>query len=149
MPYLLDGNNLVGSARRTSRPSEEDCEALIREVADRLRRTKARAVLFFDGPGRRGGSLGPLTIRYSERSSADDLIVQMIADARAPREYTVVTADQGLARRVRDRGGKAVRPDDFWKSFGKEAGSEARGGEAPVDVEEWTKYLGDDRNRDP
>ena len=148
MPYLLDGNNLVGLVRRTSRPSDEDRDALAREIADRLRRTRARAVLVFDGPGRRGSSLGPLTIRYSEKSSADDLIVGLVGDARAPGEYTVVTADQELARRVRDRGAKSLRPDDFWKRFGKEAGSESRGGEAPVDVEEWTKYFGDDRNRD-
>jgi predicted RNA-binding protein with PIN domain len=148
MPYLLDGNNLVGSVRRTSRPSDEDRDALIREIADRLRRTKARAVLFFDGSGRRGGSLGPLTVRYSEKSSADDAIVSVIGDSRAPQEFVVVTADQGLARRVRDAGAKTLRPDDFWKRFGPSTGSDSRGGEAPVDVEEWTNYFGDDRNRD-
>ena len=32
MPYLLDGNNLIGIVRRTSRPSEEDRSALIADV---------------------------------------------------------------------------------------------------------------------
>lgn len=149
MPYLLDGNNLVGSVRRTSRPSAEDREALVREIADRLRRTRARAVLFFDGSGGTGGSLGPLTVRYSGKSSADDSIVGLVGDSRAPQEYIVVTADQGLARRVRDRGAKALRPEDFWKRFGPSTGTDSRGGEVPVDVDEWTKYFGDDRNRDP
>jgi predicted RNA-binding protein with PIN domain len=148
MPYLLDGNNLVGSVRRTSRPSDEDRDALIREIADRLRRTKARAVLFFDGSGPRGGSLGPLTVRYSEKSSADDSIVSVIGDSRAPQEFVVVTADQGLSRRVRDAGAKTLGPDDFWKRFGPRTGSDSRGGDVPVDVEEWTNYFGDDRNRD-
>lgn len=148
MPYLLDGNNLIGLVRRTARPSDEDCDALIREIADRLRRTKARAVLFFDGSGRPGGSLGSLTVRYSGRSSADDSIVGVIASSRAPHEFVVVTADQGLARRVCDAGAKALRPDDFWKRFGSMPGSDSCDDRAPVDVDEWTKYFGDDRNRD-
>jgi hypothetical protein len=147
MPYLLDGNNLVGSVRHTSRPSDEDRDALIREIPDRLRRTKARAVLFFDGSGGRGGSLGPLTVRYSGYSSADDAIAGVIGESRAPQEYVVVTADQGLARRARDRGAKTLRPDDFWKRFGPGTGADSRNAKGPVDLEEWTKYFGDDSNR--
>lgn len=148
MPYLLDGNNLIGSVRRTSRPSDEDCDALVREIADRLRRTRARAVLFFDGSGRRSGSFGSLTVRFSASSSADDAIVGLIGDARAPQEYVVVTADRGLARRARDAGAKTLSPGDFWKRFGQGTGAGSPGGEGRVDVEEWTTYFGDDRNRD-
>jgi hypothetical protein len=104
--------------------------------------------LFFDGSGPRASSLGPLTVRYSEKSTADDSIVGVIGDSRAPQEYVVVTADQGLARRVRDAGAKTLRPDDFWKRFGPGTGQDSRGSEVPVDVEEWTNYFGDDRNRD-
>ena len=148
MPYLLDGNNLVGSVRRACRPSREDRDALIREIADRLRRTKARAVLFFDGSGGGGSSLGPLSVRYSGRSSADDAIVGVIAGSRTPQEYVVVTADQGLSRRVRDAGARALRPDDFWKHFGTRSESGSRDEKQAVDVDEWTKYFGDESNRD-
>ena len=50
MPYLLDGNNLIGAVRRTARPSDGDRAALVAEVAQRLRKTRARATIFFDGP---------------------------------------------------------------------------------------------------
>ena len=57
MPYFLDGNNLIGRARRTSRPTEEDRAALVAEIVERLRRSKASAVLFFDGAGVRNSTL--------------------------------------------------------------------------------------------
>ena len=41
MPYLLDGNNLIGRVRRTARPTEEDRQALVAELSDRLRASPA------------------------------------------------------------------------------------------------------------
>jgi predicted RNA-binding protein with PIN domain len=147
MPYFLDGNNLIGHVRRTARPSREDRAALISEVADRLRRTKARAVLFFDGASDRGSSLGALRIHASDGASADDQIVDEIRRARASIEITVVTADRDLARRARDLGAKAVAPAEFWNRVG--AGRTSGGGkpDSPSDVEEWMRYFEDDSNR--
>jgi YacP-like NYN domain len=148
VPYLLDGNNLVGVVRRAARPSAADRQALVAEIAERLRRTKARATIYFDGPaGERVTSLGSLTVRVAEGESADDAIVRSVAKASAPRECIVVTADRGLAGRVRDAGGRALAPDEFFSRFG--AGpSPAREAPARVDVEEWLAYFGDARNRD-
>jgi rRNA-processing protein FCF1 len=149
MPYLLDGNNLIGIARNTSRPGEEDRRALIAEVADRLRATRARATIFFDGPADgRGAALGSLTVRAGSGGSADDAIVREVERARAPEELTVVTADRELSRRVRDAGGKVVSPTEFFRRFGKNvAAGAAGGGGGPVDVEDWLRYFEDDSNR--
>ena len=149
MPYLLDGNNLIGLVRKTSRPTEEDRQALVAELSERLRRTSASAVLFFDGPaGERGASLGALSIRRPPGASADDAIVREVERARAPGEMTVVTADRGLASRVRDVGGKICSPADFFARFGRGAAAAERGGGAQrVDVDEWMRYFGDERNR--
>jgi hypothetical protein len=151
LPYFLDGNNLVGAARRTSRPSEEDRAALVREVCDRLRRTRARAVLFFDGPSPGGASdLGTVSLRYSGAGSADDRIVAEIARSRSPGEITVVTEDRALARRARDAGARAAAPADFWRRFGTaEAapGKAAEGEAGSMDVEEWMRYFEDEGNR--
>ncbi len=150
MPYLLDGNNLIGLVRRVARPTEEDRQALVAELADRLRSTRARAILFFDGPsGGRGSSLGSLSVRRPTGASADDAIVAEVASLRSPGEAIVVTSDRGLARRVRDAGGKICTPEDFFARFGRGA---PVGGRAPapeaVDVEAWLEYFGDERNRD-
>ncbi len=147
MPYFLDGNNLIGRARGSSRPSEEDRQALISEVSERLRRTRASAVLFFDGPGAKRTSLGNLSIRESGSRSADDAILLEIGRARSPREVSVVTEDRDLARRVRDAGAKTLSPDEFWSRFGVGQNASSRDEPARVDVEDWLKYFEDETNR--
>ena len=154
MPYLLDGNNLIGRVRRTARPGEEDRQAFVAELSERLRATRARAVLFFDGPGGgRGSSLGSLTIREAAPGGggADQAIVDEISRSRAPAECIVVTADRGLADRVRGAGGKVCRPEDFFARFGRGPGAEAAGDRSGerVDVEDWMAWFGDEGNRDP
>ena len=151
MPYLLDGNNLIGGARRTARPSDSDRAAFIAEIADRLRRTRARATIFFDGPaGERPTALGSLSVRVADARGADDAIVREVRKAAAPGEVIVVTADRGLGNRVRDEGGKVLAPAAFFQRFGAGGGAvPARGeGGGPVDVEDWMRYFGDEKNRE-
>jgi rRNA-processing protein FCF1 len=148
MPYLLDGNNLIGAVRRRARPSEEDRAALLAEIADRLRRTRARATVYFDGPaGGTGASLGSLSVRAASGTSADDAIVREVERARDPSSMIVVSADRELQRRVRDAGGRVCSPAEFFARFGTARGPEDREGSSRVDVEEWMRYFGDDPNR--
>lgn len=149
MPYLLDGNNLIGSARRTARPGEADRAALVAEIAGRLRRTRASATIFFDGPaGERPTSLGSLAVRVPARGSADDAIVREVERARQPREMVVVTADRGLGERVRSAGGRVQAPSEFFERFGARGAPDGGEAGAPVDVEEWLEYFGDEGNRE-
>ncbi len=148
MPYFLDGNNLIGHARGTARPSDEDRQSLISEIADRLRKTRAKAVLFFDGPGENRTSLGNLSIREAGRGGADDAILREIGRSRTPREVVVVTADRDLARRSRDAGARSLSPDEFWSRFGVSTRAEAPDDAAKVDVEDWLRYFQDEKNRE-
>jgi hypothetical protein len=146
VPYLLDGDNLVGAA--LGRRGEAERDALVSEIAGRLRRTKARVVLYFDGPGR-GSSLGNLTVRFSGASSADDAIVREIAASPRAGETTVVTADRELSRRARDAGAKVVTPAEFWGRFGAEAKKgDTRPEEKPVDVEDWLRWFAEKGDRE-
>ena len=145
MPYFLDGNNLIGRVRGGP-ATGEDRAALVAEIADRLRRTRASAVLFFDGSGDGGAtSLGPLTVRYAGRASADDAIVSELRRAKAPADVVVVTADRDLASRARDAGARALDPDAFWTRFGNAASPGAEPGR--VDVADWLRYFEDESNR--
>jgi hypothetical protein len=145
MPYLLDGDNLVGTERRR-RPASEDRDALVSEISERLRRTGARVVLFFDGAGRTV-SLGSLAVRYAGSVSADEAILREVARDSRPAETTVVTADRDLARRARDLGAAALSPPDFWKRFGTGVEPKQPSREGPVNVEDWLDWFSDDSNR--
>ena len=148
MPYLVDGNNLIGRERR-ARASDDDRSALVREISDRLRRTRARVLVFFDGAGETV-SLGSLSVRFSGAVTADDAIVRELARSRTPREETVVTADRGLAQRARDGGARVLTPDAFWSRFGGsgDPGKPGSSDEPRVDVEEWARFFEDEKNRD-
>src|SRR5262245_39847849 len=145
MPYFIDGNNLIGSARGVARPSEEDRDALVSELCERLRRTGAKVVLFFDGPAGRESSLGSLSIRHGGGLSADEAILREIGRSRAAGEIAVVTADRGRARAARDAGARAVAPEEFWARFG--ASRISTEPDPKVDVGDWIEYFGDERNR--
>jgi hypothetical protein len=149
VPYLLDGNNLVGLVRRTSRPSAEDRSALLAEISARLRQTRARAIVFFDGPaGERPTALGALTVRSGGGGSADDAIVREIERSRAPGEAIVVTADRELARRCRDAGATVCAPAVFFERFGRGPARVPAEKPSAVDVDEWMRYFEDERNRE-
>ena len=151
MPYLLDGNNLIGAVRGVARPSDADRQALVAEIAGRLRRTRARATIVFDGPAEGAASLGALTVRGAGPRGADAAIVEAVARSRSPAETVVVTADRELSRRVRENGGKTCTPDEFFRKFG--VGARADAEPAPpdggrVNVDEWMAWFGDEKNRE-
>lgn len=147
MPYILDGDNLVGTTLRR-RGEAPDRDALVAEISDRLRKTRAKVILFFDGAGK-ALSLGDLSVRFAGTTSADDAILREISRASRPRETIVVTADRDLARRTRDAGATAISPPDFWKRFGAAEGvSPRRPSEEPVDVDDWLEWFSDEANRD-
>jgi predicted RNA-binding protein with PIN domain len=147
VPYFLDGNNLIGHGRGSSRPTEEDRSALVAEIAERLRRTKARVVLFFDGPADRHTTLGALSIRHAAGGTADDAILAEISRVRAPQEIIVVSEDRDLQRRSRERGAKALSVAEFWSRVGSSPVRQQVDRRGPVDVDEWMRYFSDDRNR--
>jgi predicted RNA-binding protein with PIN domain len=146
MPYLIDGNNLIG-AERGGRASQDDRTALVRELSDRLRRTRARVVVFFDGAGD-PLSLGSLSVKFAGTKTADDAILRELGRSARPQEVTVVTADRELARRARDAGGTTISPADLWKRFGTgDAPAPVRPHPMRVDVEAWLEWFSDERNR--
>ncbi len=150
MPYLVDGNNLLGLATGKARPSEKERRELLRRIADRLRAERGRVVVVFDGPsetGRSEAALGALTVRYSGNRSADDVIVETASRSRSPADHFVVTDDRGLAARAREAGARTLGADVFLDRISRPAPSEGR--RDSVDVDDWVEFFSDDRNRIP
>ena len=148
MPFLVDGNNLLGHLLGGPGASGEERRAVQARIAARVRSGKSSVVLFFDGEpeaGKREASLGPLTVRYAGNRSADDAIIDAVERAKARRDCHVVTDDRALAERARNRGARSLSISDFWGRLGDETPSAGEG--KAVDVDEWISFFSDDKNR--
>jgi predicted RNA-binding protein with PIN domain len=115
MPVIIDGNNLLHSL-----PSDERDRRSVRQKAlDAVRHEGMSLTVVFDGPPPAGSPetehLGRVTIRYSGRSSADELILRLLPSEGRASNWVVVSDDRALGKRVRDRGA-SVRTLKEWRS---------------------------------
>lgn len=106
MPILIDGNNLMHRL-----PKGERSRASVRRMTlEKARRENMRVLLVFDGPAPDGTptreDLGRLTVLYSEAASADEVILKHLPRGPTARDWTVVTDDRGLGRRVTATGAR-------------------------------------------
>ena len=152
MPYLIDGNNVLGSWGGPAVPGDGRAEVL-RRVAAFCRAKGARAVLVFDGrpfrPELGAQELGAVSLRFpAEGRDADSLIRDLVDAARRPGELVVVTSDKALYSYARTRGARVLRAHE-WNALARGAAPRtARGaadGDKPEhepDVEGWLKRFG-------
>ena len=152
MPYLIDGNNVLGSWGGPAVPGDGRAEVL-RRVSAFCRAKGARAVLVFDGaplrPDLGSQELGAVSLRFpDEGRDADSLIRELIDASRHPRELVVVTSDKALYSFARTRGARALRAHE-WNALARGAKPRTPGGapksdkpEHEPDVEGWLKRFG-------
>ena len=135
MPYLIDGNNLLGSWGGPAIPGDGRAE-VVRVVASFCRAKGARAVLVFDGapfrPELGGQQLGHLTLRFpAPGRDADSVIREVVDSAKRPGELVVVTSDKPLSSYARTRGAQVLRAH-AWNALARDAKPQPRKG-APGD----------------
>ncbi len=117
MPYLIDGNNLLGSwggprGRDDRRPE------VVQRVAEFCRARGVKATLVFDGhplrPDMAAQDLGPLTLRVPPAGQdADSLIRELVERAARPAEIIVVTSDKALYSYCRTLGAAVLRAHEW------------------------------------
>jgi predicted RNA-binding protein with PIN domain len=104
MPILVDGNNLLHRLPVSKRTRAE----VRHEVLETTRHESMSVTVVFDGPPPAGAPakevLGKVTVVYSGRRTADDVILGLLPSGPAAKQWSVVTDDRGLATRVKDRG---------------------------------------------
>jgi predicted RNA-binding protein with PIN domain len=153
LPYLIDGNNLLGSWGGPAVRGDGRLE-VVRRVAAFCRAKGARAILVFDGvpfrPELADQNLGAVTVRFpGQGRDADSLIREIVDAAERPGELIVVTSDKPVYSYARTRGARALSARE-WNALGREArspkgpgrGSRASSKEKPereTDVEGWLK----------
>ncbi len=150
MPYLIDGNNLLGS---WGGPRGDDGRAeVVRRVASFCRARGARATIVFDGHALRHDmatqTLGPVTIRVpDEGHDADDVIRDIVRHASRAADFIVVTSDKALYSYVKTLGASILRALE-WNALERRVTPRAPdGGEKPdreTDVDGWLKRFGGD-----
>jgi len=126
VPYLIDGNNLLGSWGGPAVPGDGRVEVL-RRVADFCRRRGARAVLVFDGapfrPDLDAQQLGAVSLRFPPPGrDADSLVREIVDGSSRPAELIVVTSDKPLFSYARTRGARVLRAHE-WNALAAEGAS--------------------------
>jgi len=148
MPYLIDGNNLLGSWGGP-RGQDDRRHEVVRRVAAFCRAKGARATLVFDGhPLRddmRAQDLGSLTLRVPPSGSdADSVIRDLVERAARPADIIVVTSDKALYSYVRTLGASVLRAHE-WNALERALPRGSEKSDKPEredDVEGWLKRFG-------
>lgn len=158
MPYIVDGNNLLGSwggpRGRDDRRSE-----VVRRVATFCRTRGVRATVVFDGhplrPDMAAQDLGPLRLRVPDPGrDADSVIREIVEQSARPSELIVVTSDKALYSYVKTLGASVLRAHEWnalerKSSARKVSGAGAEKPEREDDIEGWLRRFGvDDEPRD-
>ncbi len=143
MPILLDGNNLL---HRMPKP-QRSRSAVRKQVLEVTRNETMSVTVVFDGPPPTGvpvrESLGRATVVYAGSRTADDVIIGMLPDGAAAKQFSVVTDDRGLADRARARGAKVRRLAE-WQGRRKQVPPRRSSFESKLsshDVADWENFF--------
>jgi predicted RNA-binding protein with PIN domain len=139
MPYLIDGDNLLGTWPGRSR-SEAEKRKLCQEINRFSSRVGRRVVIVFDGPAP-PTPLPSNDATYSGAGrSADDTILDRLRAERDPAGWLVVTSDRSLGDQCRWVGARVERSDRFRARLIEPAGLDKPDG--PIDVSDWMEWFG-------
>ena len=151
MPYIVDGNNVMGQTVGWHRDKSASRRALLMRVANFARARNARVTVVFDGAPDRGAPEGSavqgVKVLYARPGSDADTRIEEIVDTSPnPRGLTVVTSDRHLAFLVRSRGAKVIRSGDFRIQL-ESITDRAKKTDGPEriesgDVNAWLRYFG-------
>ena len=143
MPYLIDGNNVLGSWGGP-RKGDDRRDEIVRRVAIFCRARGARAVVVFDGgplrADQRGQELGPVSIRVPPSGQDADSVIRALVDsASAPKDLIVVSSDKAVYSYARTRGARVLRVHE-WNALEREVlGGAVSRGRGPQETEETEK----------
>lgn len=119
MPYVIDGNNLVGCSPDVS-PDDPQAEAKIIYIARKFQENKkCTVIMVFDGgPGsgvRRQELSSRFTVLYPrDGSSADEEIREILNGFNYFKDVVLVTSDRELKEFAREKGAKTINSIEFY-----------------------------------
>jgi len=152
MPYIVDGNNVMGQKPGWHRDRQKARRTLLEELARFARARKARVTVVFDGAPDRdapeGSAFHGVKVLYARQGSdADSRIESLVESLPDPRGITVVTSDRRLAFAVRASGARTLRSGEFRREVERALSSspQSDGEDYEVgDVNAWLRYFGEE-----
>jgi predicted RNA-binding protein with PIN domain len=153
MPFLVDGNNVMGQTPGWHRDKPGARRRLLGELAAFAANTKTRVTVVFDGaPDAQvpdGSVFKGVRVYYPPPGGdADSLIERLVASSRDRRGITVVTSDRRLALDCRAAGAQVMRSGDFRKRMAAAGAGRGSGDpgshEQPSSghLDDWLRYFG-------
>jgi len=145
LPYVIDGNNLIGSWGGPSPDNDRRAE-VVRRVIAFCRARGAKAILLFDGhplrPDMEAQDLGPVRLRVPPPGVDADTVIREIVDGTArPSELVVVTSDKALYSYAKTAGASVLRAHE-WNAIERRIAPPVAAAEKPEkedDVEGWLR----------
>ena len=157
MPYLIDGNNVLGSWGGP-RKGDDRRDEVVRRVASFCRTRGARAIVVFDGGplrlDRPQQELGVVSVRVPPAGQDADSVIRNIVDAApSPQDLVVVSSDKALYSYARTRGARVLRVHE-WSALERQSPSgslprsrhpkDEEKPERETDVAGWLKTFGEE-----
>ncbi len=159
MPYIIDGNNLIGCSPDISLDDPEARSKMVAMVRKFQERKKTRIILVFDGEPWSGLVRDPtasklqLVFPRHPGGSADDEIKRLLEGYKQLNDLMVVTSDRELKRHVRDKGARTINSIEFYFELRKVCYLENRKEESlkrvntrvsASEVEQWLKIFNEE-----
>ncbi len=148
MPYLIDGNNVMGQIVGWHRDKQGAKRRLIKELAQFIAANRTKVTVVFDGVPDdefpEGGKFRSVRVLYARPGrDADSRIREMVRKSSHKRDLVVVSSDRALTASVKANGAKVVPSGRFRKMLADAAERmrEKPFAQEPVDVDEWLAYF--------
>jgi predicted RNA-binding protein with PIN domain len=148
MPYLVDGNNVMGQRVGWHRDKAGARKRLIQDLARFLAARKAKVTVVFDGSPDtdfpEGSRYKSVRILYARAGSdADSRVKDLIRRSTNKRNLIVVSSDRELAAVAAGQGARVVPSGKFRKMLNEAiAASPDKPAQSDrIDIDEWLDYF--------
>jgi len=151
MPYLLDGNNLIGQPANVAQKDKETRDKFLAFLSKYSASRRQQFVVFFDGDDRdRKNPPRGVIVRYSAPLSGDAAILERLRGTKVPADIIVITNDRALSSSCRDAGARTMNWAQFTSHMEKSAVSPAHKSkktrEEKIKIDEWIDFFGLDKD---
>jgi predicted RNA-binding protein with PIN domain len=149
MPYLFDGNNLIGQSAAMAKADKQTRRAFLSALSAYRKSRGGKFLVYFDGDDPHHTATPPgVAVRYSAPESTDAAILRRLREIQHPSEFIVITNDRELMTRCRNAGASTLDWGQFISKMKSQPTAQpltTKDIQERVDVDDWMKYFGLDK----